>query len=185
MEKKLVKIDLRSLKPNPHAGQTVIHQYVGQNVWFTFDYHSAELPKIITHDKRFRLSGWEKPTHSSVYTHTYRFYGKITDRLLAKLFAKVGEKNVKYEAQNIYQSYNTMTPQASHLYKHVDARVKCKNCGATPKLSELMSDTDYDFGGNRFEYEDMCPKCEQTDCCDPVEYETLEAALKRQNAKSV
>lgn len=84
--------------------------------------------------------------------------------LLQKLSNQLGKENVRFTMENQYHTIDSMIPAREFLYDYKKKRVQCCHCKARFDHSELYSVSD-DDGDNYWTDENICPKCEEADCC--------------------
>lgn len=88
-------------------------------------------------------------------------------------FDKDGNKTgYSREMQTVY----SMFPEPRYLYKYQDTLVSCYSCGALFDYGKL-EDAHDSFNGEDYWNDEVCPECDQWDCCE-IEYEEPEEAIK-------
>ena len=176
----LLRIDLKTLKKNPHAGQDKFIRPIRApegtaSVNFA-GYKSFDL------DAQYSFGSMTSLAHSQIgFEHrtTVEFYlYPVNDESIAALkqWAKginVGA-NVSYKLFQETETINLMRREPDYLWTRENPKIQCRFCKKTFLYSKLQTVDDDDYYCDR-----VCPKCERWDCIY-VDYESLEEALERQ-----
>lgn len=178
----LIKIDLRTLKKNPNAGNTVSYRQGKIEAELNFVcYNHKILEKI--QDMIYPISQTVKLPDGICEVHALvkqKYINKIFDKLL-KLGVKA--ENIQYTLKNnVEPIYHR--PEPEYFYKYLRTKVKCEHCFEEFPHNYLEDDERYDEeSGDYYFVTNICPACGAGHCCD-YSLETLEQALRRKNDKT-
>jgi len=173
----LVKVDLRTIKENPNAGNTLSVVDNGSTVTASFKHHNIEILDKIKdcfiverYSKRNVLSYFHF-NGRVIYKGPKVFYNKL-------LKLGVDKDSIEINIENHFHHMHH-APEPDYYYKHLDPKVKCKHCGTKSKVSEMSSGEFYYSSTEEYiYYENICPACGVIECVD-LEYESIEDALRR------
>jgi hypothetical protein len=176
----LVKIDLRTLKKNPNAGNTVSYVYgsfdasisfVVNKGWATFQESMEEM----SYPTKIMQTANKDGIHLQVECKVKdKYKSDIVDRLLE---LGVKQKDIEYTIKNDTQTI-FHAPEREYFFEYLDTKVKCEECGEKFKHTELDFDEMWDEEGESY-CDTVCPKCRAWYCCD-LRYEKVEEALARE-----
>lgn len=174
----LIKIDLKSIKENPDAGNTVSHANGMVEAYIIFKCQNKEVDRI--------KGELKDNVYISVEDYIFDFgivelQGFVNHNYLDKIIPKLLElgvknENIKYSVtNNVIPIYHA--PEPKYFYKYLKTKVECDHCSAKFKHSELKDEEWYD-GDDVIYATNTCPKCGGSHCCD-LEFEKIEDALRR------
>lgn len=171
----LIKIDPKSIKKNPDAGQTSLNEYISSECYITItgDHESLENDDVRMVYKSGNVSAKNKYTETTRYITAMR--SKELELYLDSLVEKHG-KNVNYTVQNHFQELNFIVPSPPYLFKYKDKKVKCSHCKSTFSYKNLIDESDYDYDGNFCGIRNGCPSCREPDCCE-IEFESIKGKV--------
>lgn len=170
MTKTLIRIDPKTFRRNPHAGQS--------------DY-SVPGPRSVTVDAGgnvFRLAGGIKFNEEYIWGTFHQLRsadGPIRHGPHKKRF-KISAVSITFE--NDFQHFRTIEAGPEFLYQYIPTKVECRNCGKSFLHTELTSDSVPDGDGGETFIDNVCPKCGEADCCD-IEFEEPEVVRRRLKIK--
>jgi hypothetical protein len=171
-----VKIDRKSIKPNPNAGQKSFMECVSTQAEITLN---ATHPSLEEKDPRFKMVS----THTSVSGSGSRFkmFSGTTylvampfdelEEFLKKMSIKYGNK-LRYQIHNTYNGLDFIHPQPAWLYEYRTTMVKCCHCKSTFPHTKLRDESDYDYIGR----DRICPVCDKDDAC-ALEFENFQSIV--------
>lgn len=172
----LVKIDRKSVKPNPNAGKNKFHEFVSTECRITIEgkHDRNDFKDCILIHQATTISAREVTTDESVYFP--RPFQKCEDLMdwLETLSKKYGDR-FHYTLQNNYQETTLLSPQPAFLFKYKPTKVKCRYCKKTFDYTKLGEDY-IDDGDDETLVENMCPECGEGYCCE-LEFERIETLL--------
>lgn len=166
----LIKIDPKSIKKNPNAG----------NRDYIEDRGSTSILRINVYDKKIsdHLEKNFDARMISMYTNKTgkpesKFY-LVNDNFqpIVDYLKKMGvdPNYISIHTQYHYEHFTSMTPEPEYFYQYEDTEVECSECKAKFKRTELVDNSDYDYDGNPIGSSLTCPKCGEMDCCE-LEFE--------------
>lgn len=173
---KLIKIDLRTIKENPNAGNT-LHEIQGTP--------TAELKLNGVTEREYKALEKMIIVYSksvSIPDCLFKIEARVKTKYIEKIFPVLErlELDGKFEltVYNNNQVINSMTPEPKYHYKYLNTKVKCGFCGAKFVHDELQTDWVVGPDGDDIPHDNVCPKCGEIECVE-IKYETIEEALKR------
>lgn len=155
---KIIKIIRGSIKINPNAGRTEIHEPAGREVSFRLD-GASTLPELVEGQDYFKTE-WGTNFISGVLIkpEKYNVLNAIPD--------------ITITVRQDWRTFRLMTPEPKYHYKYEDAIVKCLNCCNNSFLSEIIEDK---IVGEDHEFPvQVCRSCGATDSFEPYEYEKID-----------
>lgn len=180
-KKYIVKIDKRSVRPNPDAGSTMKHLYLGSTSKVTLILDADTDPaKLETKMMRLEYTNMQINGSGTYFHATYRLSGssKQVWRKVEQLIKRF-EKRIQYEVQNEYRGINLLHPEPAYLYRHRSTMVQCCGCKKRFPHNQLIEESGNVYDGIP-DIDNGCPICEMGDCCI-IEYETIGDYLLKQN----
>lgn len=175
---KLIKIDLRTIKENPNAGNT-IHEIQGTP--------TAELKLNGVTEREFKALEKMIIVTKRTIAQPYGIQtveGRVKTKYITKIIPVIErlgnglQDRFEMTVHNNNQVINSMTPEPKYFYKHLNTKVKCGYCGAKFPHTELQTDWVVGPDGDDIPHDNVCPKCGEIECCE-IKYETIDEALKR------
>lgn len=163
MEKHFIKINIKSIKKNSNAGNTITHIAGRKTTVFTV----KKLPPTFIDGKNCAITKYSVNAYGK-----FDFTGHIIDEsLLQECFKK------KYKGLIINISSNVETirhlPEPEYFYDYENIEIKCCGCGERVMTNDLECDSWDDSYSST-----VCPKCREIFCCE-LEHELIENALLR------
>lgn len=159
----LIKIDRKSIKKNPNAGNTVTRIRGHREATFTV---TGELPDYLEEDKNMYVSSWTLTAGSNDID--IRNCALIDFDIFDKLSKEPNVTNLQMTQSG--EAFHH-APEPKHHYKHKDTQVQCCDCKEKFKRSKLESQSyDSDYSNT------VCPKCGEWDCVN-LKYEKIEDAI--------
>jgi len=173
----LVKINLRTLKENPNAGNTISVVNRGSTINASFNFHDINILEKIA--DCFIIDKYSKRNIMSEFHFSGRVIKKGPKVFYNKLIKLgVDPSTITVNIENHFHHVHH-APEPKYLYKRTDPKVTCKSCGKKSKVSKLISDESYYRSTDEYiYYENTCPACGTVECAD-IKYETIEQALER------
>lgn len=89
------------------------------------------------------------------------------------------ENGTMITERDVHRIY-TLHSDAQYLFRYEPLNVTCVHCGAVSSVEDLEDEWD-DYGNTDYEHVRGCPACHQSYCCEQIDYETIENALKRKS----
>lgn len=174
-----VQINRKTIRPNPNAGMPVRLMRVETHVEFTVN---DEL-NLEFMDRRImcirKEHGISKKGFEAKFTYVAGGMSFAEAGMLANAVRRAFPRKTTFRIDNTIADLAHMALPVPYFFDYKEARVQCQFCGSRFSHSELINDTDYDFGGNAVEITNACPRCERGDCCD-VAYESIESVMLQQ-----
>lgn len=170
-------INLKSIKKNPNAGQSIYHVAGPTTTTISFQCASRELLDRLNSDE-IRVISFKGEEDMGIQVEALGC-GDM-DSLKAQLDA-IRARSISIVQDHNIQQINSMFPEPEYNYKHLNSKVTCNGCMKSFPMSELKEDGDDDYENNTHWYSDtICPKCGEIDCCE-LKFETITEALDRKN----
>lgn len=174
-----VRIDLRTLKKNPNAGNTMSHVHGKTEAYIEFTCKDQDIEKKLE-DMIYIVGKYVSFPLGNVKIEAHVDHNSIK-KIIPKLL-KLGVKNenikfsVNHNVETIYHQ-----PEREYFYSYLDTKVKCEHCSEEFSHKELMDDEVYDSVDDEYYFTtNVCPACGAAHCCD-FSYETINQALERKN----
>ena len=170
----LIKIDPKSIKKNPNAGNRDYFEDMGSTSTLHINVVDQNITNYLESKFNARLSSSSYDTKSGKRESLYHLVNADFN-LIIDYLKKMGvdPKTIHINTQYHHQHFTSMTPEPDYFYEYEDTEVECLECKANFKRSELIDDSDWDYDGED-EYPTgsvrTCPKCGEFDCCE-LEFE--------------
>jgi hypothetical protein len=185
MNKKLIKINRKSIVKNPNAGstQTYLPSIPQMRISMCL-YNGVEVQELI---KKYGFSGMNTPGKirldfmvSCLEKKVYDFFIKNMDdpnKVLKKILKTKNACLVSCRNSDLFDGVIIdedrrlelirHTPEEKYFYTYENKKIKCNNCGSKVSSKKIG------WGG-------FCPKCEFEGCFD-IEYENINEVAKELN----
>lgn len=164
-----VRINRRTFKRNDEdAGPG--HAYCGSTAELTIAFNGmARLNKRVM--SLLEKSGARITSRSSDFDReklTYILgntkYAETLCQLLIS-YKYVDKGKTSMNIQNYYQTIHTLGPGPEFSFEFRNRRVKCLHCKSTFHHTHLREEGDEDYEGNYHGRSNICPVCNEEDCC--------------------
>lgn len=171
----LIKIDRRTVRKNPLAGQTCFIEPIGHRTELLFTSTKMELPDFLKNRAGIiNISGrfWtDRPDGQFQITAimTDPIDDMDTFMMLMEVYG-IDRASISIKTNYQHQVIHSMTPEPDWLYQYEPIRVKCEFCNRRFLHTELKSDSIWH--DDEIFSDTVCPKCDTFDCCE-IEYERL------------
>lgn len=179
MSPTLIKINRKSIKCNPNAGDTKIQEYISTDceVVIRGKHDPLDFKDFVLFRSSFDIS---KKVNQS---HTYRLLKRLKDDSLdlGKLLNNLADKyprTLTYHLKNNYQEFDLIHPAPLYLYEYQKTKVQCKECKKKFPYDQLK-DESYDDDDYCTYVKNICPKCGEPDCCK-IEFESIETVILKE-----
>lgn len=173
---KLIKIDLRTIKENPNAGNT--HHIIEGTPTAELTLKDVTVKEYKALEKMIVL----KSLSFDKTTELHQVEARVKTKYISKIIPLIERLNLKdkcnYTVHNNSQIVQSMTPEPEYFYKHLNTKVKCGYCGAKFSHTELQTDWVVGPDGDDIPHDNVCPKCGEIECVE-IKYETIDEALRR------
>ena len=175
--KQFIKIDLRTIKINKDAGSTISNIHNGTTCYISFENKQPEIPSILKKYNAiiFSIQGEINKGPFCIKARLIKIPRNF--KTLSKKLKKFSY-NIHFQHQIIYHE-----PIPEYSYDYLPTKVKCNECSAKFKHTELRSDICYDGEGDCY-MADICPSCSVSDCCD-LQFERIDNALNKKSITDV
>jgi hypothetical protein len=173
-----IKINLKSIKPNPNVGNVI--SYIPQS--FTMAFECNTLPDFLIEGKDVIIEEW----CNNPEKYIGRFIGQVSSELIEKL--KTWGNNVRTFKMSASRNILAIPhlPEPSYFYNYLNTKVKCETCGKAFMSDKFLyaDNMDNDEERNCGFSDKVCPYCGKWNCCD-IEYESIENALNRKQQNKI
>lgn len=162
-----IKIDKKSIKKNPKAGETSDIALIHSEVQITIKgdekefEHIAKKQKVDVYKTSFSVQTI-KPYIQSVYfaAGDLQSIGRLVEESDQKY-----KGNLSYSITNSFQEVRYLTPIPSHTFKYLKTKVQCQHCKAKFTHDKLYDVDNYDYEENYVGKSNVCPKCHLANAC--------------------
>tara|TARA_R100000951_G_scaffold101420_1_gene92923 strand:+ start:19487 stop:19996 length:510 start_codon:yes stop_codon:yes gene_type:complete len=163
----LIKIDLKSIKKNPDAGQTMFQ--VAGRVHTEISFRGVTPQKLDKLDKIkvVSYSGNSRTGEVEVKAIGYGEYDDIMDEL-----HKIKAKNIEIVQTRDVETVHSITPAPKYHFKYLNTKVECFECGVKIRREKIIEEDDCCRSYT------ICPNCREHDSFH-FEFERISDALKR------
>ena len=160
---KIIRIDRKSIRRNPNAGETQTIIQGRKEITFSC---KDPIPLFVKH-LPFIITEWEEENGKMIKASGV-INGPIeTDGMIA-LCNKA--EHLQININNNIQVLNHM-PEAEYLYEYQDASIKCKQCKNLIDVDGI--EDDYIFDGEDEHHVELCPVCGAENSFPVYEYEKI------------
>jgi hypothetical protein len=153
----LIKIDPKSIKRNPNAGNTVYRQVIGTE---------TEEAKVY-----YGNGSWHREQYFNGMLAITESVQAPRDKNVMECLP-VGWHSSRTERQ-LFDTMYSLHPEPNYHFKYEDTLVQCESCKAIFPHGDLESWNDEDSEGNYYYSDRVCPFCDEHDCCS-LRYEELD-----------
>jgi len=162
----LIKIDLRTLRKNPHYGY---REFVPGATRTSFT--ATELPEFFKDGINCIIT--------EIKADPIQYFGEIIDQKLVNRWVNEKPKGVSMSISR--DVIEVISNQPEYFYKYLPTKIKCEECYNSFLHTKLKSESYFD-GDDDIYSNTICPMCGEWYCCH-IEYESVEDALKRKKVK--
>jgi len=166
----IIKIDRKTIKRNPHAGQTDYLVPGPSYTEFSFSSCNAMIETIVAkleEKEVLRVVGHRLSFDENNVME--RFYEAMSDMggdELKKILNKVGINNAQIIQHSNPQRIRSLIPEPDYLYSYKPTKVKCQSCGKKVYPEDLLADAVPQGDGEEAWSNEICPKCGAWDAFD-------------------
>lgn len=175
----LRRIDLTTLRKNPHAGET--DGVIPVGVMITLEGDPRVCARVLGAEAYAELGMVRRKTEGNIRSRRCKVTAVWQARSMTVEKAnELGKAGVAVTFHHQTIQMHSIWPCPEWIYEFEPLAVTCNECGAQFDYGELQSDS----GSDADSYSDtVCPKCGEWNCVDnAIEIETVEQARARGKA---
>ena len=179
-----IKIDPKSIKKNPNAGNR--DYFIDNGSTCTIEIN--DLHENIENDNIRMISRNSIISEKSIEHSTkYIMYVNNPEKAeeLINALAEKHKENFSYTIKYNTEHVTTMHGEPEYFYEYEKTEIECSHCFAKFYHIEVKNESDYDYDGYSIGRNNICPKCNEEDCCELTFQKIKDAILEQQGIPKV